>query len=185
MDRVDQLVEAYGRQLALPWRSGLSGAERVWMAVYPPDLERQLRARIDDFRHATTAAGHPWIAVDLTSSFPRWMAAHRSRDQYFAEPGLITPALGQFARTVEDEVRSGLSSEAATRRLGRGTHGCRDALPMLRISTLLQSVSASIPGRLLVLFPGAFEDGNYRLLDARDGWNYLAIPITIPEAASR
>lgn len=77
MDRVDQLLAAYGRQLALPWRSGLSGAERVWMAVYPPDLERRLRFRVDDFHHATTAAGHPWIMVDLTSTFPRWLAAHK------------------------------------------------------------------------------------------------------------
>ena len=33
-------------------------------------------------------------------------------------------------------------------------------------------------GRLLVFFPGEVEGNNYRLLDARDGWNYLATPIT-------
>lgn len=185
MDRVDQLLDAYGRQLALPWRDGLSGAERVWMAVYPPDLERRLRVRVDDFRHATTAAGHPWIGVDLTSSFPRWMADHRSRDHYYAEPELIKPALGQFARNVEDEVTAALTSEAATADSVVALTGVGTLFPMLRISTLLQRVSGSIPGRLLVFFPGAFEDGNYRLLDARDGWNYLAIPITITEAATR
>ena len=32
--------------------------------------------------------------------------------------------------------------------------------------------------RLLVFFPGSYEDNNYRLLDGYDGWNYLAVPIT-------
>jgi len=38
--------------------------------------------------------------------------------------------------------------------------------------------SSWIAGRLLVFFPGEHEGNSYRLLDARDGWNYLAIPIT-------
>jgi hypothetical protein len=38
---------------------------------------------------------------------------------------------------------------------------------------------ADIQGRLVVFFPGQFERNNYRLLDARDGWNYLAVPITL------
>ena len=50
---------------------------------------------------------------------------------------------------------------------------------------LHQRVADRIGGRFLVLFPGSYERGNYRLLDARDGWNYLAIPITIPEGATR
>jgi hypothetical protein len=35
---------------------------------------------------------------------------------------------------------------------------------------------------LLVFFPGQFDNNNYRLLDARDGWNYLAVPITADQA---
>jgi hypothetical protein len=42
-------------------------------------------------------------------------------------------------------------------------------------------VSPEIKGRLLVFFPGEHDGGSYRLLDARDGWNYLAIPITAQE----
>ena len=55
--------------------------------------------------------------------------------------------------------------------------GVGSLFPMVRVSDLIQRVSANVRGRLLVLFPGSFEGGNYRLLDARDGWNYLAIPI--------
>jgi len=33
-----------------------------------------------------------------------------------------------------------------------------------------------------VFFPGQLEQNNYRLLDARDGWNYMAVPISIDSA---
>jgi len=46
-------------------------------------------------------------------------------------------------------------------------------------------VEADIRGRLLVFFPGVYEQDNYRLLDARDGWNYLAIPITASDVEIR
>ena len=29
---------------------------------------------------------------------------------------------------------------------------------------------------------GQYEQNNYRLLDARDGWNYLAVPISLNSA---
>jgi hypothetical protein len=48
-----------------------------------------------------------------------------------------------------------------------------------RVSRVLKIVEPSIKGRLAVFFPGTFDNNNYRLLDARDGWNYLAVPITL------
>jgi hypothetical protein len=48
----------------------------------------------------------------------------------------------------------------------------------VKVSALLNAVNDAIPGRLLVFFPGEVEGSSYRLLDARDGWNYLATPIT-------
>ena len=33
--------------------------------------------------------------------------------------------------------------------------------------------------RLVVFFPGSKDGTNYRLLNARDGWNYLAQAITL------
>jgi hypothetical protein len=35
-----------------------------------------------------------------------------------------------------------------------------------------------VNGRMLVFFPGEVDGNNYRLLGAKDGWNYLATPIT-------
>ena len=48
----------------------------------------------------------------------------------------------------------------------------------VKVSALLAEVNTAIKGRLLVFFPGEHEGNSYRLLDARDGWNYLATPIT-------
>jgi hypothetical protein len=42
----------------------------------------------------------------------------------------------------------------------------------------LQKIESHIRGRLVVFFPGVYDQNAYRLLDARDGWNYLATPIT-------
>jgi hypothetical protein len=49
------------------------------------------------------------------------------------------------------------------------------------VSELVSRVESSIRGRLLVFFPGEHENNTYRFLDAREGWNYLAVPITSDE----
>jgi hypothetical protein len=48
-----------------------------------------------------------------------------------------------------------------------------------RASLILKEVVKDIRGRLALFFPGEYDNSNYRLLDARDGWNYLAVPITL------
>ena len=68
-----------------------------------------------------------------------------------------------------------------------GASRSRDAVrprERVKVSALLNEVNDAIAGRLLVFFPGEHEGNSYRLLDARDGWNYLAIPIT-PNGSGR
>jgi hypothetical protein len=55
--------------------------------------------------------------------------------------------------------------------------GIASLFGLTRVSSLIDKVVSNVPGRLLVTFPGVYERGVYRLLDARDGWNYLAVPI--------
>jgi len=55
--------------------------------------------------------------------------------------------------------------------------GIASLFGLTRASSLIDKVVGNIPGRLLVTFPGVHRGGIYRLLDARDGWNYLAVPI--------
>jgi hypothetical protein len=56
--------------------------------------------------------------------------------------------------------------------------GAGSLLGFARVSRVLHLVEHQVRGRLLVFFPGTRDtNNNYRLLDARDGWNYLAMPI--------
>ena len=50
---------------------------------------------------------------------------------------------------------------------------------LTRLSRVIKLVEPDIRGRLAIFFPGTYDRNNYRLLDARDGWNYLAVPITL------
>ncbi len=185
MDRVDALLAEYRRQLTMPWRADLAGAERVWMAVYPPELERRVRARLGDFELATREAGHPWLQHDVTTSFSKWLAAQEYASAYYADPELLAPALPGYLTSLGEELAATLQGPDASDASVVVLVGVGTLFPMVRVSDLLQRVADRIQGRLLVLFPGSFERGNYRLLDARDGWNYLAIPITIPEGTTR
>jgi hypothetical protein len=180
MSYVDQLLAAYRRFVSLPWQQNLAGPQRVWMAVYPPEYERRVRLHVPAFKEATNEHNHQWTLIDITTSFERWMAAHDYRDAYFEDPELLESALPSFFGYLVTEVRSQLTAHAATdgivALLGAGTlFGLGDAV---KVSALLNAVNDAIAGRLLIFFPGQHEGSSYRLLDARDGWNYLAIPIT-------
>ena len=63
-----------------------------------------------------------------------------------------------------------------------GVYGIASLFGFLRLSDLMKRIEGDVRGRIAVFFPGEYEEGNYRLLDARDGWNYLAVPITAQEA---
>lgn len=179
MSVIEQRIQAYDRFVRLPWKKGLAGSERVWMVIYPPSEERRLRRRIQEFELATTGAGHGWKQVDLTPYFARWMAYHEHRERYFRAPQTIDLALGDFATRLTDEVRTvlkapDLDENGVVALIGAGS---LFGLGPVRLSTLVEEVEDAIKGRLVVFFPGERDGHNYRLLGARDGWSYLAIPI--------
>ena len=61
--------------------------------------------------------------------------------------------------------------------------GVSSLFGFVRVSELVGALEPSIRGRLVVFFPGGYENGNYRFLDARDGWSYRAVPILASEGA--
>jgi Domain of unknown function (DUF1788) len=176
---VDELLAAYDRFVALPWQRTLAPPQRVWMAVYPPEQERRLRLHLRAFESATAERGHPWGLIDITTSFERWMAEHTYGDAYFEQPGLLETALPGLFDHLVAEVRSQLeahpSPNGVVALLGAGAlFGLGDSL---KVSALLNAVNDAVAGRLLVFFPGDVENNRFRLLDARDGWDYMAIVI--------
>ena len=186
MSYVDELLTAYRKFVGLPWQANLAPAQRVWMAVYPPEHERRLRLHLPAFKTATNEQHHPWALVDITTAFETWMASHEYRDDYFEDPDLLETALPAFFRHLVKQVRDHLSTHSdpggVVALLGAGAlFGLGD---VVKVSALLNEVNDAIAGRLLVFFPGEHEGNSYRLLDARDGWNYLAIPIT-PNGSGR
>ncbi len=179
MSRFENLVDRYRRHIGMPWQRTVSGAQRVVMLVYDKDLERSLRERMLAFETATEHAGHDWHAVDVTDSFARWMASDEYRDAYFESPEDLQLKLeSEFTADVAADIRKVLLSPEVDESSVVALYGVGALFGFCHVSHLLKLVERDIRGRLLVFFPGQFENNNYRLLDARDGWNYLAVPIT-------
>ena len=178
MGRIEELATAYEDHVSAPWQRTVSGAQRVMMVVYEKERERTLRARLGEFEQGTTRSGHGWKLVDCTPWFAEWMAKEEYRDAYFEDPSLLEMMLeGEFRKVVTQRLRAEL--ETATDNTVVALLGVASLYGFMRVSELIRSVEPSIHGRLLILFPGTKNENNYRLLDARDGWNYLANSITL------
>ena len=175
MSRVSDLVDAYRAELSLTWKDNVSGGERVWMLVYPPDLERQMRHSLPDLGLATTQTGRDWIVLDVADDFGHWLSSHRHAQAFYEEPSDLTQSiLDQFETTLVARIRQAL--EAAPAGAVVSLVGIGSIFPFLRASSVIKSVDSAVAGRLLVLFPGLHdpETHSFRLLDARDGFNYRA-----------
>ncbi|MBF2759122.1 MAG: DUF1788 domain-containing protein [Ectothiorhodospiraceae bacterium AqS1] len=182
MGRIDKLVERYKGYISLPWQNDLAGAQRIIFVVYDKTDERRLRMRKVRFEMATNEAGHGWVECDLTCVFAKWMAATEYKESYFESPEDIEIKLeDDFLEHVAEYVSGVLASPAADENSVVGIFGIASLFGFVRVSDLMKSIERHIEGRVVVFFPGEYENSNYRLLDARDGWNYLAVPITVHE----
>jgi hypothetical protein len=182
MAGIEPLVKAYADFVALPWQTNLAPPQRIWMVVYAPREERRIRVRLQEFEIATLQAGHTWSVVDLTDEFAHWLSRHDYRDAYFASPELLdASSLEEFGDHLCARVISALTDEGVDQGAVVALIGVGSLFSFYRVSRLLERVAPSIRGRLLVLFPGDRDGSNYRMLEAQDGWNYLATPIAPTE----
>jgi hypothetical protein len=179
--RIARLLQNYERHASIPWSTTVAGVQRVWFAVYDKTDERRLRFRVEEFATATRRAGHGWQLLDVTDAFPEWMAGHRYRERYFAAPERLEGGYDRFRDFVIEKIRT--AAEAADENTVLAVLGVGALFGFARVSEVVTGVQHEIRGRLLVFFPGYHEGNTYRLLDARDGWNYMAVPITSHEGA--
>jgi hypothetical protein len=189
MNRIDLLRKNYKTFCENYWDQNVSGAQRVWLAVYDKEDERKLRIRLGLFEETTHHTGHKWVAIDLTNAFADWMCGPENLDyaeSYFESTDSLDSAkLGEFMQSVVDQIRSALAGLPDPGNTVLALYGVASLFGFLKISEILPKVEGDVKGRLLVFFPGVYEQNNYRLLDARDGWNYLAYPITASEVEVR
>lgn len=176
--RVDALADAYARHVSLPWDRGLAPPQRVWFAVYPKEEERRLRYKVQAFQLATSDAHHKWVLVDLSDSFAQWIDGEKYREHYFKDPSRMAPKLPRFLDAAAARVVSEAQAAGADDNTVIAVLGVASLFGFAQVSDLVPRIVAHIPGRLLVFFPGSREGNVYKLLDAREGWNYLATPIT-------
>jgi len=178
VSKLDKLLREYGNHIAIPWQQGQAGAQRVIFIVYDKSDELRFRTKVDEFEIATKTAGHNWKLLDLTDSFPEWMAGLDYHDTYFEAPEDIEGLLPQFVESVVAAITDQLTQADVNDQTVVAIMGIACLFGFARVSEIVQLTAPNIRGRMVVFFPGEYENNNYRLLDARDGWNYLAVPIT-------
>ena len=178
---IDQLAAKYADAVAAPWQQGYSGPERTWMLVYPPQDERRLRAKLEEFRIATQNAGHQWLEVDFTNEYERWLLSQDYLESFYENPNdlqMLQSLLGEHLTAVVEAKAPDATDDHVVALTGLGT-----LFGVYSVSALIEAASELLPGRILAFFPGTRDGNNYRLLDAKDGWNYLAVPIDLSEGS--
>ena len=178
MSKIRRLIKSYGKFISIPWRDDAAAPQRVIFCVYHENDELRLRAKIDEFELATKQAGHEWAVFDLTDAFPEWLSAQRYARSYFQKPELLASILPKLLTFIINKFEKILHENKADENSVVALKGVGSLFGFLKIKEVVDKLAPMVKGRLLVFFPGSFEDNNYRLLDAYDGWNYLAVPIT-------
>lgn len=181
MSAIDRLLSNYSRQVRLPWLTNISGKQRVWFAVYPPAEERRVRAHLPQFETLTLESKHGWTTVDLTSLLPEWISAHEYREGIFKEPEHFS-ANSELEDLAVERVRQACSRDEVDAASVVAVTGLASLFDFMRVSSLIDRVEDSVRGRLLTFFPGEYTGNVYRFMDARDGFNYMAVPITSTES---
>lgn len=182
MSHCNRLLLNYQRFVQLPWAEHLAGKQRVWFAIYPPSEERRVRAHVQEFQVATIDAGRKWHLVDISHLPAKWLAEHPDRGGYFAEPAALHAIEEEVRARAVDILREVLHSPIVDNDTVVAVQGVGAFFGFAHLSPIISGIEDSILGRLLVFFPGEFERNLYRFMDARDGFNYMAVPITSNES---
>jgi hypothetical protein len=186
MSKLDKLIHSYHEHISLPWQAGLAAIQRVIFAVYDKTDELRLRAHVGEFELETKQSGHEWLLIDVTNAFPDWMNAQEYREAYFENPedlaGYQNGEIAEFISSLITGLKQHISTSAGPNTVV-AIVGVGGLFGLARVSSLVEGLKDAIQGRLLVFFPGEYhpENHSYRLLDARDGWNYLAVPLIAKE----
>ncbi len=177
MSKIDNLLENYTKYITIPWRDA-APAQRVIFCVYPESLERSLRLKLGEFELATVQARHNWLEYDMTGLFAAWLTKQRYAEKYFKMPELLPTLLPKFPDYIAEDFNTFIQEQQADHNTVVAVKGVGALFGFVKVKEVVDKISTTVSGRLLIFFPGSYDNNNYRLLDGYDGWNYLAVPIT-------
>lgn len=177
MSKIQRLIDNYDTYIAIPWRD-VSPAQRVIYCVYPEADELKLRAKIGEFEIVTKNYKHGWIQFDLTDTFSKWVCDLKYAKSYYEKPQLMTSIIQRYLDYIEEEFIKLLQDKNVSGEYVVALYGVGSVFGFLKVRDLVVRLSPRVDGRLVVLFPGSYENNNYRLLDGYDGWNYHAFVVT-------
>lgn len=178
MNKIKQLAQSYKRHIEVPWRSDAAPPQRVIFCIYHETEELRLRTKIDDFEQITRQSDHDWVLFDITDTFAEWLSIHRYAKSYFKKPHLLPTLMPNYLAFLKQKFENFITEQNIDNNTVVAIMGVGSLFGLLKVKEVVEKFAPLVPGRLLVFFPGSYEDKNYRLLDGYDGWNYHAVPIT-------
>jgi len=178
VSKIRQLINSYKTFIAVPWKEDAAALQRVVFCIYNENDELKLRAKIDEFEIATKQTKHDWAVFDVTDTFAAWLTSQRYAKSYFAKPHLLQTLLPKYQEFIVTQFQLFLSENGADENSVVAIKGVGSLFGFLKVKDVVDKLAPLVKGRLLIFFPGSYENNNYRLLDGYDGWNYLAVPIT-------
>ena len=184
MTRIDVLRKNYQRVCEYSWDRNVAGPSGSGWPSTTRKTSGSCGSGWGCSRRPRATRATTGTAIDLTDAFADWMCGRRTTPTtpraISSRPNCSTRrSLAGFQKAV---VAGSSSAALRPRRPARTRSSPSRAWPRSSASSRFRSSCrwsrTHIRGRLLVFFPGVYEQNNYRLLDARDGWNYHAVPIT-------
>ena len=180
MPNINRLTQNYQNYVQLQWQPNLSVYESIWFAVYPPEKERALLQRLDAFEVATLEAGKAWRSIDLRGAYTKWLNQEDDdeRTEMFTTPkDLEFFAKEDFPEFLAEYISQHFTEVESPNNTVFAVYGLMEIYDYTEVSAVIELLENSLVGRLLVFFPGSKEDNTYRFMNARKGWDYLAVCI--------
>ena len=177
MTKIKRLLEVYEEFITIPWRHDTDPEQRILFCVYDEQDELRMRVKIDEFELITRQADHDWIRFDITDFLPRWVVQQRYAASYFKDANTMRTAMPRFLQFIVKEFTTFLETTPYDTDTVAAVSGVGSLYGFLRVKEVVDALAPLFPGKLLVFFPGRYENNNYRLLDGYDGWSYRAVPL--------
>jgi hypothetical protein len=147
----------------------------VWILWYDRSLELRVSGQWPAIEEETLRAGHGWRSVDAGPMFGAWLDGHELRDAVLQQPDELQQLLPEFEDYVVEQITSVLDVAGPNDLVG--VRRCGALFGLVSLSKVVSRIEGAVQGRVLLSFAGRYEGTGYRLLDARPGWNYHAVPI--------